>query len=545
MRIARKFGASIDMYRKVPLDLLDGTKRSSYLSLIALFTMVILFLVETISFLAGAKLVSNISLDSNKDMKLRVNINMTMMDLRCDYATVDIVSPLGTSLNVTSHLSKFSLDAKGVRARYSGRNQLQNDIILSDSLVVESLEELHLDGEDAVMLDPHTLKKAMEENTYLFVDFFASWCSHCQDLAPTWEVLAETMGEAAMEKADELFEHLEFHQDYSEEEYSEAVKVNIPVMIAKVDCVIHKTLCFEQQIWAYPTLRLFVNGVPTADYRGDRTVLEMVHWLANVEEYHKKKIGEEKFNVLLADEISRERLEIKETREEMLAEPGRPGQGEHHVWAEKMRKHRTRLRAGEWRDEDHPGCQISGFLWVDRVPGNFHIQARSPSHDIAAHMTNVSHEVHHLSFGEPGIEKTISRQNLIVPPKFEQTLHPLDGNVYVNYNDHEAFHHYLKIVTTEFDDPYAKSKKGRGRQKTGIKAYQLLSSSQLSYYREDIVPEAKFSYDPSPIAVYHRKTYDKYWYDYITNVMAIIGGTFTVIGMLENTIHAAISKKRR
>jgi len=227
----------------------------------------------------------------------------------------------------------------------------------------------------------------------------------------------------------------------------------------------------------------------------------------------------------------------------MIKGPDR-GDMEHDVWAEKMRSHRVRLKAMDWKDEEHPGCQISGFLWTDRVPGNFHIQARSPHHDIDAKLTNVSHEVHHLSFGEPGIKATIERKKFVTPKGFERTLSPLDGNVYVNYNQHEAFHHYLKVVTTEFDDPYLK-KSNRRSKKSTVRAYQLLSSSQLSYYREDIVPEAKFAYDPSPIAVYHRKTYKKRWYDYLTSLMAIIGGTFTVIGMIENTIHAAMQKKKR
>ena len=228
----------------------------------------------------------------------------------------------------------------------------------------------------------------------------------------------------------------------------------------------------------------------------------------------------------------------------MVVGPNR-GAMDHTEWQEKMRRHRVRQKAMDWKDEDHPGCQISGFLWVDRVPGNFHIQAHSLHHDIDAKLANVSHEVHHLSFGNPGIKSTIQRNNLVAPEGFERTLSPMDGNVYVNYNQHEAFHHYVKVVTTEFDDPYLTKIDGRKRSDYGIRAYQLLTSSQLSFYRSDIVPEAKFSYDPSPIAVYHRRTYNKRWYDYITSLMAIIGGTFTVIGMIESTIHATIMRKKR
>ena len=239
----------------------------------------------------------------------------------------------------------------------------------------------------------------------------------------------------------------------------------------------------------------------------------------------------------------------------MIALPERPhhtaDSNEHKEWQAKMKRHRTRVSAAnDWKDEEHPGCQISGFLFVDRVPGNFHIQARSPSHDIAAHMTNVSHEIHHMSFGEPYINRHIlsGDRKFPVPKNFKDTLSPLDGNVYINYNEHEAFHHYLKVVTTQFSDPYVTKKStGRGRlsrSKDDPMAYQILSSSQLSFYQNDIVPEAKFSYDPSPIAVYHRTNAERHWYDYITSLMAIIGGTFTVLGMIENTVHAAMKKKR-
>ena len=58
------------------------------------------------------------------------------------------------------------------------------------------------------------------------------------------------------------------------------------------------------------------------------------------------------------------------------------------------------------------------------------------------------------------------------------------------------------------------------------------------------IAEAKFTYDLSPIAVSYEKKY-RAWYDYFTSVMAIVGGTFTVVGMLESGIHSVSSKKRR
>lgn len=159
----RQFASNLDMYRKVPMDLLEGTKRGSIISYVAILTMVVLFTMETLSFLNASTLQTDVSLDLNQDPKLRVNFNITMMDLSCEYATVDIVSPLGTSLNVTSHLSKYALDAEGVRQRYMGRNLQQHDIVLSDALVTETIEELHANGEDAVSLSEESLEEGKRQ----------------------------------------------------------------------------------------------------------------------------------------------------------------------------------------------------------------------------------------------------------------------------------------------------------------------------------------------------------------------------------------------
>ncbi len=76
---------------------------------------------------------------------------------------------------------------------------------------------------------------------------------------------------------------------YNEDEYGHAIKVELPVMVTKVDCVDHQDFCRDQGIMAYPTLRLFVDGERWrgGDYRGHRTVAEMADYLKQVEDLHK------------------------------------------------------------------------------------------------------------------------------------------------------------------------------------------------------------------------------------------------------------------
>lgn len=224
--------------------------------------------------------VSDLALDATEDPRIRLNFNITMLDLKCEWAVVDVVSSLGSNQNVTAHVTKWDLDANGKRQQFRGRNKLQQDIVLFDESVTESIEELHGNGEDAISLDEQTLAFAKNENEFLFVDFYASWCSHCRDLAPTWEALAELMLDTG--------EHLGklHHEDYDSEDYDTAAKMEQPVIVGKMDCVTHPTVCREHGIRAYPTLRLFYNGSPWkgGDYKGHRTLLSIVEWLYFVEQ---------------------------------------------------------------------------------------------------------------------------------------------------------------------------------------------------------------------------------------------------------------------
>ena len=61
-----------------------------------------------------------------------------------------------------------------------------------------------------------------------------------------------------------------------------------PVLVTKLDCQTYPEMCARENIRLYPTMRLFVNGKAAGDYNGHRTVLELVHWLIQVESDHRK-----------------------------------------------------------------------------------------------------------------------------------------------------------------------------------------------------------------------------------------------------------------
>lgn len=324
------------------------------------------------------------------------------------------------------------------------------------------------------------------------------------------EAAAEAVVEAEVNRMD---------HDWTPQDFEQAKKLEKPVVIGKVDCVDHKELCQKYNIRAYPSLQLFVGGKLEDAYQGHRTVMEMVQWLFAQEEKHKRGMKHKMDSMTTA---AKDRMDLPSADEQQFSD--------------QMQRHKRRARI-LWNDDDHPGCQLAGHLMVDRVPGNFHVQARSAHHDLVPHMTNVSHIIHHLSIGEPMVQRLVDNGETNVPDDVKSKLTPMNGNIYLTHELHEAYHHYLKVVTTNVDGMVT-------NQRRGLKAYQILGSSQLTYYQNDIVPEAKFIYDLSPISVAYKKT-SRRWYDYLTSMMAIIGGTFTVFGMCESGINAAVARKKR
>ena len=186
---------------------------------------------------------------------------------------------------------------------------------------------------------------------------------------------------------------------------------------------------------------------------------------------------------------------------------------------------------------------------VNRVPGNFHIEAKSVNHNLNAAMTNLTHRLNHMSFGEPisnlppHMENTLwmrkVKRVLKQVPEEHKQFNPMDGKLYATSKFHQAFHHYIKVVSTHLN----MGSGGSANDINSIVVYQMLEQSQIVYYDEVNVPEARFSYDMSPMSVVVQKEGRK-WYDYLTSLCAIIGGTFTTLGLIDATLYKVFKPKK-
>ena len=62
-------------------------------------------------------------------------------------------------------------------------------------------------------------------------------------------------------------------------------------------------------------------------------------------------------------------------------------------------------------------------------------------------------------------------------------------------------------------------------------------------YQDDEIPQARFSYDLSPMSVVI-STKGKRWYEFVTSICALIGGTFTVVGLISSFLGIIFKSKK-
>ncbi|XP_003483993.1 endoplasmic reticulum-Golgi intermediate compartment protein 3 isoform X1 [Sus scrofa] len=190
------------------------------------------------------------------------------------------------------------------------------------------------------------------------------------------------------------------------------------------------------------------------------------------------------------------------------------------------------------QEQKNEGCQVYGFLEVNKVAGNFHFapgksfqQSHVHVHAVEIHdlqsfgldNINMTHYIQHLSFGEdyPGIVNPLDRTNVTAPQASMM------------------FQYFVKVVPTVY-------MKVDG---------EVLRTNQFSVTRHEKVasglmgdqglPGVFVLYELSPMMVKLTEKHRSFTH-FLTGVCAIIGGMFTVAGLIDSLIYhsaRAIQKK--
>ena len=181
-----------------------------------------------------------------------------------------------------------------------------------------------------------------------------------------------------------------------------------------------------------------------------------------------------------------------------------------------------------WKDkfeeQKTEGCEVYGSLEVSKVAGNFHIapgksfqQHHVHVHDLQAFGSmqfNMSHEIRTLSFGSP------------IPG----VSNPLDGLSVFSDTNSLMYQYFVKIVPSVY-------KKLGG---------EVVWSNQYSFTKhqrpvrqltgEHGLPGLFVLYELSPMLIQYSEKRRSFMH-FLTGVCAIVGGVFTVAGLVDSIIY--------
>jgi len=180
-----------------------------------------------------------------------------------------------------------------------------------------------------------------------------------------------------------------------------------------------------------------------------------------------------------------------------------------------------------FQQQYHEGCQMHGHISVSKVAGNVHFAPflgyQLPMNaqnliNMRQRTYNMSHHFNSFGFGQqyPGI------------------ANPLQGLHAARPEGGGLFQYYTKVVPTVYHDinenslrtnQYSVTEHTRGTTATGA------------------TPGVFIYYDISPIMVQFRESRPAF-YKFLTSACAILGGVFSVAGILDKMLHATFAPQR-
>jgi len=182
------------------------------------------------------------------------------------------------------------------------------------------------------------------------------------------------------------------------------------------------------------------------------------------------------------------------------------------------------------RDAPTLGCNIDGTVRVSRVPGKLILTLDHGGHSLNPGAANLSHVVHALTFGTPLSPVDSDR----LPPKTLAGLHELDEAEFLSPLSNVHHEHFVRVVGAQFR--LHGVAEALATYKYSVNSHMFLNSEKP--------PAAVFSYDLSPLSVLTTESYVPL-YKFVTSLCAIVGGVFTVLGLLDSIVYKGMKSVQR
>ncbi len=178
------------------------------------------------------------------------------------------------------------------------------------------------------------------------------------------------------------------------------------------------------------------------------------------------------------------------------------------------------------KTQSFEGCNMAGVFSIHKIQGNFHFAAGQSFQMGGAHVHallpyskrdyDFTHQIHFLSFGPRVAPSPLDSSYMTHPPsqvststnfkyfiKVISTKYQFLNNTKLNTNQFSVTHHYRDVGST-------------AGQATGL-------------------PGVFFDFDISPIQIHYRE-YKASWIEMLINICAIVGGIFTVAGLIDGFV---------
>ncbi|GLT43150.1 hypothetical protein SLA2020_171210 [Shorea laevis] len=143
-------------------------------------------------------------------------------------------------------------------------------------------------ADDVVVLTEDNFEREVGQDSGALVEFYAPWCGHCKKLAPEYEKLGSSFKKAKS------------------------------VLIGKVDCDEHKSLCSKYGVQGYPTIQWFPKGsLEPKKYEGPRSADALADFV-NQEGGTKVKIASVPSSVVVLTADNFDEVVLDETKDVLV-----------------------------------------------------------------------------------------------------------------------------------------------------------------------------------------------------------------------------------